>query len=531
MGVVVVLAGAVVLAGVGAAAEEGPLADAGLDQTVPEGTTVYLDGGGSVASEGTITAYEWTITSPNGTTRTPECLSCELTQFTPTEVGTYAVTLMVTDEEGRTDSDTLYVEVEAHDPPEANVNGPESVDVGEPAAVTVTAQPGDARLSSYIWQAGGQTHDQGFFDSEREHETTVTFDEPGIRRVNATISDLTGGQTTAGTDIVVRSKRPYVAVNVTDVDSSAQFGTALGITATVHNVGREATTQDIRLTNGDGQVLARVADVSLGPNERQSVSLSWTPAATDIGRHDLAVASANESDGATVRVRPVSGGAYFDVAFQTVSHTLPRTPGSGGVGRGSVGGYSGSATVHLVVTNLGDERGTQNIVLDGEYGGRTRAGVDSQTLTLGEGESRTLVLRWRGFAPPTSGERLAVVARSEDDTVREEVYDGNGNGINYNVDGVVIDSIGGNDYARGNGPNAVVDGSEDTIVIETDLGQDCSDFSAQGPGTVTDRDGVGCELELGEGADNGDEITITDGSGESGSVEVGGRDDDDSQLG
>jgi hypothetical protein len=530
MGLVVVVASAVLVTGVGTAADGGPLADAGLDQTVPEGATVYLDGGGSVAPEGSIAAYEWTITAPNGTTFSPACVACEQTQFTPTQVGTYEVQLTVTDEAGRTDSDTLYVEVESHDPPEASVSGPESVDVGEPATVTLTAQPGDALLSSYLWRAGGQTHDQGFFDSGDEHGTAVTFETPGIRRVTATVSDLAGGQATAGTDIVVRSNRPYVAVNLTDIDSSIQFGTTLGVTARVHNVGREATTQDIRLETADGRVLAVAEDVSLGSNERRSVSLSWTPGPADVGRHDLVVASANETDAATVRVTPVSDGAYFDVAIEAVSHTLPRTPDVG-VGGGAVGGQPGSATARVVVTNLGGEVGTQDIVLDGERGGDTRTGVDRRSLTLADGESRTLVLRWNGFTHPTDGDELAIVVRSADDSAREVFYEGsNDGGTNLgNVnDGVVIDPIGSDDMTGGDSSvGAVVDGSEDTIVVETDEGQDCSDLSVSGPGTVTDRSGPGCELEVSGDADNGDGITITDGTGESGTVQVGGGDDDD----
>ena len=41
-----------------AAADAGPLADAGLDQNVESGTTVYLDATGSSHPDGTIKEYE-----------------------------------------------------------------------------------------------------------------------------------------------------------------------------------------------------------------------------------------------------------------------------------------------------------------------------------------------------------------------------------------------------------------------------------------------------------------------------------------
>ena len=44
-----------------ALAAEGPMADAGLDQTVANGTTVQLDGTGSTHPDGRISTYEWSI--------------------------------------------------------------------------------------------------------------------------------------------------------------------------------------------------------------------------------------------------------------------------------------------------------------------------------------------------------------------------------------------------------------------------------------------------------------------------------------
>ena len=102
------LAGGV--AGVAAAAA-GPLADAGLDQEVESGTTVHLDATGSSHPDGTIKEYEWSIGTPDGRQRRPACRDCARTEFTPTDPGRYDVTVTVTDGDGRTDSDTLFVYV------------------------------------------------------------------------------------------------------------------------------------------------------------------------------------------------------------------------------------------------------------------------------------------------------------------------------------------------------------------------------------------------------------------------------------
>ena len=81
---VLALAGGV--AGV-AAADAGPLADAGLDQEVESGTTVHLDATGSSHPDGSIDDYEWSIETPDGRQRRPACPTCARTEFTPTDPG------------------------------------------------------------------------------------------------------------------------------------------------------------------------------------------------------------------------------------------------------------------------------------------------------------------------------------------------------------------------------------------------------------------------------------------------------------
>jgi len=95
------------------AANEPPLASAGLDQEARANTTVYLDAGGSVDPDGSISDYEWTIETPDGNTTTPDCVNCAQTWFVPRETGRYNVTVRVRDEDGVGQRDTLYVAVSA----------------------------------------------------------------------------------------------------------------------------------------------------------------------------------------------------------------------------------------------------------------------------------------------------------------------------------------------------------------------------------------------------------------------------------
>jgi PKD repeat protein len=95
-----------------------PFADAGEDQTVNVGETVYFDGSGS-SDNMEIVTYIWSF-EEDGELVT---LTGENTQYEFTKSGSYPITLTVTDSGGNTDSDTLTVIVETTDEPEEDGMG------------------------------------------------------------------------------------------------------------------------------------------------------------------------------------------------------------------------------------------------------------------------------------------------------------------------------------------------------------------------------------------------------------------------
>lgn len=90
-----------------------PLADAGLDQRVDRGEQVIIDGMGSTDPDGSIARYHWSIEDPGGRAVAPACPDCAWTWFRARQPGRYTVTLSVTDDDGATRSDFLYVTVAA----------------------------------------------------------------------------------------------------------------------------------------------------------------------------------------------------------------------------------------------------------------------------------------------------------------------------------------------------------------------------------------------------------------------------------
>ncbi|WP_435116146.1 PKD domain-containing protein [Halolamina sp. C58] len=128
------------------AADDGrPLADAGLDQSATVGSTVYLDGGGSVDPDGEIVDYDWSIRTPSGERMTPADSDAVTTRFVPDEIGRYEVRLTVTGDDGQTHADTMYVDVEEA-PEQQPTETPTETAIETPAetpAETLTETPAE----------------------------------------------------------------------------------------------------------------------------------------------------------------------------------------------------------------------------------------------------------------------------------------------------------------------------------------------------------------------------------------------------
>ncbi|UPV73487.1 PKD domain-containing protein [Halorussus limi] len=185
---------------------EAPLADAGLDQDVTRGATVLLDATGSRDSDGRIERYEWSIRTPNGDTVAPDCADCARTRFTPTETGRYQVTITVTDDDGATRSDTLYVDVSPGSGPGVSVSGPTRPTEGSTATYTANLTVGAAALDYVVWKVDGTRIANHSLSAEQTTDAvTKHFPTAENRDVTATVYDADGLTNASSLTVAVQS--------------------------------------------------------------------------------------------------------------------------------------------------------------------------------------------------------------------------------------------------------------------------------------------------------------------------------------
>ena len=104
-----------------------PVAEAGLDQTVPLGSMVQLDGSASSDVEGDPLTFAWTLTSqPTGSTASLSDATLVNPTFVADAPGSYVVTLVVNDGMDNSPSDAVLI-ITANSPPVANAGPDQTV--------------------------------------------------------------------------------------------------------------------------------------------------------------------------------------------------------------------------------------------------------------------------------------------------------------------------------------------------------------------------------------------------------------------
>jgi parallel beta-helix repeat protein len=125
---------------------EPPVAKAGNDITVDQGTSVELNATNSTDNDA-IKTYVWTL-EYGGTTITR---TRKVSSFRFDTPGEYLVTLTVTDRQGNTDNDTLVVRVLDTIPPMADAGPDIEIDEGGEAVLDGTNSSDNDRIVEHLW--------------------------------------------------------------------------------------------------------------------------------------------------------------------------------------------------------------------------------------------------------------------------------------------------------------------------------------------------------------------------------------------
>jgi K319L-like, PKD domain len=378
-----------------------PVANAGGAQTVNAGDPVTLDGSASTQAQGHVIGYGWTQTA--GPTVTLSDPTAQKPTFTPSTVGSYTFSLVVTDTtsgiagsgtNGNTSTaSTTNVTVNASTPPIADAGPDQQVLVGSPVALdgSGSSSPDDRDLT-YSWvQTGGTT--VSLSDPTSVGPTFTAPDLPDVLTFDLTVDD--GFSTATSSVTVTVTNTPPTAV--------ASASPASGVEA--------------------GDPVTLDGSASSDPDPGQTLTYSWA---------QTAGTPVSLSDATSVMPTFVAPPGPVTLAFlltvddghggmdsQAVSVTVGGIPGLdlGMTLTGTVKGQAEKSTFKATVKN--EETGTR-AVTDGDIAALVNINgvpvdpgmltVTPKSVNLKAGKSATFTITWNHGDSLNAGDLIDVTA-------------------------------------------------------------------------------------------------------------------------
>src|SRR5574343_1621763 len=305
-----------------------PVANAGTDivLTLPTNNTT-LNGSASNDADGTITSYSWTRI--NGPTQvTISNAAAASTAISNLVQGTYGFRLVVTDNNGATDSDTVQVTVNAAiPPPNVAPNATAGTDISITLPVNNTTLNGsasndaDGTITSYSWtRINGPT--QVTISNAAAASTAISNLVQGTYGFRLVVTDNNGATDSDTVQVTVNA-----AIPPPNVAPNATAGTDISITLPVNNTtlnGSASNDPDGTIASYSWTRISGPTQVTIGNASAASTAISNLVQGTYgfrlVGTDNN---GATDSDTVLVTVNPVPNAAPVANAGTDISITLP----------------------------------------------------------------------------------------------------------------------------------------------------------------------------------------------------------------
>ncbi len=286
---------------------QAPVADAGKDQTVKQGDTVILDGSASFDTDGSIISYLWRQTGgPDAELSDTGAAKPTFTAPAPvSDNGTLTFKLTVTDDGGRTDTDTVTVKITpANQYPVAYAGPDQTVEQGKVVTLNGSnSSDPDGWIVSYFWtQTDGaimKLSDPGVVKPEFTAENgdlggeAVTFELVVTDNGGLTSSDRVTVNITSGNKPPTSDAGPNQTVDKGDVVTLNGSNSSDPDGSIVSYLWRKTEGPDIVLSDADKvKAFFTAPDSDIGSN-----SLTFELVVTDNG-------GLKHTDSTTINIKP-----------------------------------------------------------------------------------------------------------------------------------------------------------------------------------------------------------------------------------
>ena len=233
-----------------------PVADAGADQTVPQGSNVQLDGANSSDADNDPLTYAWQfISKPQNSLAQLSDNSVVDPGFTADQSGLFILSLVVNDGQVNSSSDEVTITVEEsipdNTPPVANAGTNQQVSVNSPVSISgAQSSDADGDSLSYSWEMTSRPDSSNAeLTGAASVSASFTPDIAGNYQLQLTVND--GTETSTDTVTITASNNnvdikdaefinrsgdcgDYVGTyfaNVSDLQESANFTGSVTVTA------------------------------------------------------------------------------------------------------------------------------------------------------------------------------------------------------------------------------------------------------------------------------------------------------------